>query len=393
MSTVDRARVVGIGETEYSADSGRHESVLAAEAVSRALVDAGLAPADVDGIVAYPDGARAEDLMTALGLHEIGFTAVPHLGGASSVAALGIAAMAVESGRAEVAVCFIARNGRSRSRISDRVRSLVPGDRHRVALEHPHGLSTPAQWYSLICRRHMHQFGTTRQQLGTVAVTMRAHAQHNDRAQMHGRPMTMEDYLASRPIADPYLLFDCCLETDGACAVVVTNAARADDLAQPPVEVLAVSEGHPDVPDDLSNRTDFFETGLTKAAPLAFGRAGISPADVDALMVYDCFTFEVIQQLEEAGFCARGEGGPFVEDGHIGLEGALPVNPHGGLLSEGHLGGMNHIAEAVRQLRGTANDRQIPGAEVVAVTGWGDLGDGAMAILASAGAADTGRSS
>lgn len=227
----------------------------------------------------------------------------------------------------------------------------------------------------------MAEFGTTREQLGHVALTMREHANLNPAAMMYGRPLTMEQYKASRPIAEPYLLNDCCLETDGAAAVVVTSAERARDLAKKPVAITAVAEGHSDSADDIVNRRDFFNTGLTKAAPRAFGEAGITPDDVDLALIYDCFTFEVIQQLEEVGFCGRGEGGPFVEEGHIKLGGRLPVNPHGGLLSQAHLAGINHVTEAVRQLRGEAGDRQVPGAQVAAVTGWGDLGDGALALL------------
>jgi acetyl-CoA acetyltransferase len=227
----------------------------------------------------------------------------------------------------------------------------------------------------------MHEFGTTREQLGMVALTMREHAQLNPAAQMYGRPLTMEQYLAAPTIADPYLLFDCCLESDGACAIILTTAERAKDMRHPVVEVKAVAEGHADSPDDIVNRRDFFSIGLTRAAPIAFGNARITPEAVDVALVYDCFTFEVIQQLEEAGFCDRGTGGDFVERGNIRLGGTLPVNPHGGMLSAGHLAGIGHIAEAVHQLRGTAGPRQVVDARVAAVTGWGDLGDGALAIL------------
>jgi len=199
---------------------------------------------------------------------------------------------------------------------------------------------------------------------------------------MYGRPLTMEEYASSRVIADPYLMLDCCLETDGAAAVLVTTKDRATG-SNAPIELMGVAEGHADSADDIVNRRDFFQTGLTKAAPRAFAQAGLGPEDMDFAMIYDCFTFEVIQQLEEAGFCARGEGGRFVEEGNIKLGGSLPVNPSGGLLSEGHLAGINHIVEAVRQLRGHGEARQVDGARLAAVAGWGDLGDGSLAILAS----------
>jgi acetyl-CoA acetyltransferase len=248
-------------------------------------------------------------------------------------------------------------------------------------------MNTPAQWYSLLCRRHMHEFGTTREQLGAVALTMRQHANLNPAAQMHGKKLTMEEYLASPVIADPYHLFDCCLETDGAAAFLVASPEYAAHVGAAPVYVEGVAEGHADSPDDLSNRQDFFNTGLTKAAPRAFDMADCGPEDMDFAMVYDCFTFEVIHQLECAGFCKLGKGGEFVANGNIALGGRLPVNPSGGLLSEGHLAGMNHLVEAVRQLRGNCGDRQVAGASRCAVTGWGDLGDGALAILSTTGPA------
>lgn len=374
--------ITGIGETEYSRDSGRSTTRLCVEAVLAAVADAGIAPQQIDGIVPFPGGPSAEDLISTLSLPDVTFTAVPHLGGASTVAGIHLAARAVASGAARTVVVFVARNGKSGTRIDQRVRTLA-GQQFRTELEMVHGFGTPAQWYSMICRRHMHEFGTSRAALAEVALTMRANAQRHPGAQMYGRPMTEQDYLDSRMIADPYLLLDCCLESDGAGAIIVTAANRARDGRHRPVSVLAAAEGHPDSPDDLCGRADLFNTGLGKAAPRAFAEAGATPADIDFAMIYDCFTFEVIHQLEEAGFCSRGQGGDFVLDGSIRPGGTLPVNPHGGLLSHAHIAGMNHVIEAVRQLRGDAGDRQVDGARLAAVTGWGDLGDGALAILAA----------
>jgi len=375
------AIIAGIGQTDFSKASGRSVQQLALEAAFAAIEDAGLKPSDIDGLMPYKIGPTSEDLIAGLGLEDVRFTNVSHMGGASPVASLRTAALAVQAGIANAVMVFVARNGRSGARVAARLSAQVPGTSLREGLEQPVGLSTPAQWYALFARRHMIEYGTTREQLGAVAITMRNHALLNPEAMMYGRPLTMDEYRNSKPIADPYLMFDCCLETDGACAVIVTRADRADSLPHKAVRIAGVAEGHADNADDIVNRRDFFNLGLTKAAPRAFAQAGLAPSDVDLALIYDCFTFEVIQQLEEAGFVARGEGGAFVEEGNIALGGSLPVNPHGGLLSQGHIAGINHIVEAVVQLRGAAGDRQVADAEVAAVTGWGDLGDGSLAIL------------
>ncbi len=208
------------------------------------------------------------------------------------------------------------------------------------------------------------------------------HAQLNPNEAMHGKEIVVEDYRASDTLVAPYRIFDCCIETDGAAAVVVTTVERARDLKNKPVVIMGAAAGQPYPADEITNRKDMFRTGLTIAAPEAFAAAGVKPSDADFAMIYDCFTFEVLQQLEEAGFCQRGEGGSFVEGGRIELGGELPVNTHGGLLSEAHVLGMSHIVEAVRQLRGDLGERQVKDAQVGVVTGWGDFGDGSIALLA-----------
>lgn len=380
-ATATRVAITGVGQTEFSRSSGRSVNRLAAEAIRAACSDAGIEPRHLDGVVPFVLGPSAEDVAGMFGLENLNFSLVPRLGGASAVGTLEAAAVALQSGLASYVVVFVARNGASGIRAQGRAAAAMPGTQFRTSLEAPHGISTPGQWYSTIARRHMHEFGTTREQLGSVALTMRRHAQLNPHAQMHGRELTMEAYLGSRMIADPYLLFDCCLETDGAGAVILTTADRAADGPQPPVELLSATSARATNPDDLFSRADYFDCGLTRAAPRAFQVAAIKPSEVDVALIYDCFTFELIHQLEEAGFCARGQGGPFVADGGIGLGGHLPVNPHGGLLSEGHIGGMNHVIEAVTQLRRGGGERQVADAEIAAVTGWGDLGDGAFALL------------
>ena len=373
--------VTGIGTTKFTKNSRVAVDRMAAIATLEALADAELAPADIDGVVAYSSGARAEDVIVPLGIPDVKFSASVHLGGASGVSSLQVAASAIIAGLATNVLILIARNGSSESRIAKRVGSILPSPHFRQHLEFPHGLSTPAQYYSMICRRHMYEFGTDRASLATVALTMRENAQRNPNAQMYGRPLSMNQYLHSRPIAEPYLLADCCLETDGAVAIILSATDSVRAKGRTPVLLAGVAEGRPDPGDDLSNRNPFFGTGLTKAAPRAFSMANLTCDDLDAAMIYDCFTFEVIHQLEELGVCGSGEGGDFVNAGHIGHGGKMPVNTHGGLLSEGHLGGLGHVAEAVRQLRNGAGDRQIQNAEVVAVTGWGDFGDGSIALL------------
>jgi acetyl-CoA acetyltransferase len=382
----DRACIVGVGETPYTrgAGSGVSQLALQLEAAARAAEDAGLACRDIDGIMPFPGLAMAEELAANLGVEELRFAATLHMGGAAPVAALQAAAMAVSSGVARHVLIPAGWNGYSGPRTREILASndsVIPGGAIARDYYVPFGLTAPLQWYSLMARRHMHEFGTTAEQLGAVAVTMRGHAQLNPNAVMRGRPMSMEEYLASPMIAEPYRLFDCCLETDGAAAVIVTSAKRARDLRQTPVYIMGVAAGQPYPADDLLNRPDPFSVGLTHAAPRAFAQAGVTPRDVDFAEIYDCFTFEVLQQIEEAGFCARGEGGAFVEGGRIALGGELPVNTHGGLLSEAHVLGAGHIVEAVRQLRGDAGDRQVAGARIAAVTGWGDFGDGSIAIL------------
>jgi acetyl-CoA acetyltransferase len=228
----------------------------------------------------------------------------------------------------------------------------------------------------------MELYGTTSRQFAAIAVATRNHAILNGAAMMT-KPMTIEDHQSSRMIADPFRLFDCCIESDGGAAVVVSAAERAKDLRKRPVYVIGVAEGHPDSPSVITQRPDITRLGIAKAAPKAFGMAGVTHDDIDVAEIYDCFTYIVLCQLEDMGFCRKGEGGPFVESGAICLGGSLPINTHGGLLSQAHMGGMNHIVELVRQLRGEAGRMQVQGAKTGLVTGFGDLGNGSIAIMRS----------
>jgi len=382
----DKACIVGIGETAYcrKPGSGLSEEALQLRAAVAALDDAGLKGRDIDGILAFPNVGKCEAFAASLGSANLRFAAIIHMGGAAPVASLRLAAMAVATGAATHVLIPAGWNGYSGARVRQTVttdRNSIPGGAIAWDYYLPQGLTVPPQWYALMARRHMHEYGTTHEQMGAVAIAMRRHAQLNPAALMHGKSLTMADYLASPMLADPYRVNDCCLETDGAAACIVTTVERARDLGKPPVYIMGAAAGQPYPADEITNRKDFHRTGLSIAAPEAFRMAGVTPADADFAQIYDCFTFEVIQQIEEAGFCARGEGGPFVENGAIELGGRLPVNTHGGLLSEAHSLGIGHIVEAVKQLRGSAGARQVADAEVGVVTGWGDFGDGSIAIL------------
>ena len=386
MTSSGQACIVGIGETAYcrKPGSGLSQMALQLKAALAAIADAGLKASQIDGIMPFPNLGKAEALAANLGCVDLRFAATINMGGAAPVASLRMAALAVSSGAADYILVPGGWNGYSGERVRETSASdddSIPGAQIARDYYMPYGLTAPPQWYALMARRHMHEYGTTPEQFGAVALAMRQHAQLNPAAMMCGKPLTMGDYLASPMISDPYRLLDCCLETDGAAAFVVTSAERARDLAQRPIKVLGAAAGQPYPADEINNRREFHRIGLTSAAPEAFRQAGVTPGDADFAEIYDCFTFEVIQQIEEAGFCKRGEGGAFVQDGGITLGGHLPVNTHGGLLSHAHSLGLGHVVEAVRQLRGEAGARQVKDAEIGVVTGWGDFGDGSIALL------------
>ncbi len=375
--------VSGVGETRYSRASGKSVLMLHLEASLAAIADAGLTPKDIDGLIPHAGmGVVAEDFITNFGIEDLRFSAHTPLGGASPIAAVQCALAAVASGVCRHVLIPLARNGSSGGRISSRLREM-PQFRAVAEFELPIGAFAPAQLYAPMARRHMELYGTTTEHFAEVAVSTRANAILNGNAMMT-TPLTVADHQASRMIADPFRLFDCSLESDGGAAIVVSRADCARDLPQPSIEILGVAEGHPDSPSAITQRPDLIPIGLDKAAPRAFAMAGVSREDIDVAEIYDCFTYVVIRQLEALGFCARGEGGPFVASGAIRLDGKLPINTHGGLLSQAHIAGLNHIVELVRQLRGTAGRAQIRDATIGLVTGYGDMGDGSIAIMARA---------
>ncbi len=384
MNLNQKASVTGIGETTYSRNDPRSAFELQCEASLKAIADAGLKPSEIDGII--PIGivsGTADDFIDNFGLADLRFSAlIPH-GGASPVMALQCAAAAVAVGACNHVLITFGRSvsaGASAGRAGARIHSM-PQFHFVTEFEYPIGAAAPAQLYAPMARRHMELYGTTSAQFGEIAVTFREHACLNDNALMK-KPITLQDHQASRMVSDPFRLLDCCIESDGGAAIVVSAVERAKDLRQPMVTVLGVAEGHPDSPGSITQRPDMTRLGVEKAADRCFSMAGVQRSDIDVLQLYDCFTYVVISQLEALGFCAKGEGGPFVQGGRLKLSGALPTNTHGGLMSQAHVWGLNHVVELVRQLRGQAGRAQVQHAQLGLVTGYGDMGDGAVAILA-----------
>lgn len=381
MSLNGKGAIVGIGATKYSARSPQSSYELQIEASLKAIADSGLNPRDIDGII--PVGITAlpaEDYVTNFGIPDLKLSATTPLGGASPLAALQCAIASIAAGICEHVLIPFGRNISIGQRAGVRIHSM-PQFHFVTEFELPLGAIAPAQLYAPMARRHIELYGTKPEHYAEVAIACREHALLNDNAIMK-KPITFEDHQASRMISDPFRLLDCSLEGDGGTAFVVSSAARARDLRQPPVVVLGVAEGHPDSPSSISQRPDMTKIGLAKAAPRAFAMAGVTPADIQVAEIYDCFTYVVLRQFEDMGFCAKGEGGPFVADGKLRLGGKLPTNTHGGLLSQCHQWGMNHVVELVRQLRGQGGRAQVEGVELGLVTGYGDLGDGSIAIMA-----------
>ena len=361
-----RAVIAGGGHTEFGKLEGRSAWHLEAEAAAAALADAGLRPRDVDGLLTDPgpaqgilDGITPHFLRLGaqLGL-DPDYTGSEILGGAGSVAIVERAALAVEAGLCDLCLCVY----------GDTPLSSPGSFQYGRGDEAAFGLFGAVGLHALAARRHMHRYGTRPEHFGEVAVAARANAARTPHAQKR-RPISMQEYLASAPLVEPLRLLDCCLVSDGAAAVLVTTEERAADLRCPGVRLLGHAQAH-----SLSTYAspDHFDTlPASRCGPQALGRAALTPADVDVALLYDCFTIVVMLQLEEYGFCKKGESGPFVAGGRIGPTGSLPVNPSGGLLAEGYGSGMLHVIEAVRQLRGEAGERQVPEAEIALVSGHG----------------------
>jgi acetyl-CoA acetyltransferase len=381
--------IVGIGNTAYTRGTDKSTIELHLEASLRALDDAGLQACDVDAIMpSEVAGVVTEQFMTNLGLTDLAYSSVARNGGASFLSSVQTACFAVASGVATCALLAAGRRGYSEQRVS-RSQSAAGPPRSSpvmasmVEFERPYGSFLPVQFFAQAAQRHMYEYGTKSEQFGHIAVACRKHANLNPQAIMHDRPLTLEEHQTARMISSPFRLFDCSLESDGAGAIVITTVERARDLAKAPVIIEGFGEGHGNPPTSITQKEDMtFVEGLHTAGKRAFAMAGLGPDDIDCAQLHDPFSWFVLAGLEALGFCGRGEGGPFVEDGRIELGGALPVNTHGGLLSEAHVSGVNHVIEGVRQLRQEVEPaRQVPNCETVLVSSEGDLHEGSVLLL------------
>ena len=351
-----KAAIVGIGATEFSRSSGRSEQRLAVEAILEALRDAGLEPDDIDGIINSDyEPTNQVDVVNAMGLRNIrSYATIPH-GGGSSCGTIAQATMMVASGECKCVVAYRSMNERSGHRYGS---PEIPASFEWIyGLHAPYGLLVPGEWVAMHARRRMIEFGETREQWANIPLTCRAHANLNPKAIFHEKKMTLEDYLNAPILADPLCRLDYCLETDGAVAYIVTSAERAKSLDTTPAYIHATAQamGYP-----VWYQTNYYRDSLTTAsemvntAKILWEKSGLTPGDIDVAQIYDHFTPAVLTSLEDMGFCKKGEAGDFIGEGRLGIDGELPMNTAGGLLSEGYIHGWNLVLEAVRQVRGTS---------------------------------------
>ena len=372
----DRAAIVGIGQTEFSKNSGRSELQLACEAVKAALDDAGLEPADVDGMVTFTMDSNDEiEVARAVGIGDLTFfSRVPH-GGGAAIGVIEQAVMAVATGVAHTVVVYRAFNERSGRRYSTGIsEGIVTADLIHWSWYLPFGLLTPASWVAMFAQRYMHEYGCTGLDLAQIAVSTRKHAVNNPNAFFYGKPLTIEEHQSSRWICEPLRLFDCCQESDGGCAQVVTTVERARDLKAKAAVVRGIGQA---AARDQENMTSFYRPDITflpemdLVAKQVYAMSGLGPSDVDAAIIYDAFTPIVLWQLESFGFCKRGEAKDFIKDGALEVGGRLPCNTHGGQLSEAYIHGMNGVNEGVRLIRGASANQPARNDHVLVTAGVG----------------------
>ena len=368
----NKTAIAGYGATEFSKNSGRSELQLAVEATLAALEDAGIAPAEVDGMASYTmDNNSEQEIFRAIGGRDLKFFGRTGGGGGGACAPLLQAAMAITSGVADVVVCYRAMNERSEYRFGAPLQMMQPTSENVLfAYMGAQGLFTPAAMIALMMRRYMHETGATSDDFANYSITARNYAATNPNAFFYDKPITRDDYFNSRMIADPFRLLDCCQESDGGVALVVTSAERAKSLRQKPVLIRGAAQGSPR---DTMGMGHFYREDIAPrdecaaAARQIYETAGLGPKDIQVAILYDHFGPTVLPSLEAYGFCERGEAKDFIKDGNIAIGGSLPVNTHGGQLGEAYIHGMNGIAEAVRQLRGTAVN-QVEGVHNVLVS-------------------------
>jgi acetyl-CoA acetyltransferase len=370
----DRCAVVGTGTSRLGKVPGVSALGLLEQAMTAALDDAGLKSRDVDGLICRgPDEIYTfhQVMGERLGI-DAKFSTTLTNGGASQVLGVALAVMAIDAGLASCVLVGYGRDNWSRVHATAENHLRSSGRSRQMEGEEfgpEFGYFGAAAAHAFGARRHMHEFGTTREQFAAIALAFRAHALRNPHAVMK-KPLTLEDYFAGRMIVEPFCLFDCSLNTDAAGAVVVTSAERAKDLPHKPV--LIKGFGTHNNLTGWFNGDNMIRTGAAHSGEKAYAMAGVGPADLDFAQIYDCFTYMVLVQLEDYGFCEKGEGGAFVESGALTLDGALPTNTSGGQLSEAHVEGMLQVVEGVRQLQGIYGpDRQVKDAEIGLVSGHG----------------------
>ena len=371
--------IVGIGVTEFSKDSGRSELKVALEAITAAVTEAGLRPTDVDGLVTFSiDNNDEIAVQRNLGVPALTFFARTSGGGGGGCGCVSLAALAIDAGKADTVVCYRAMNERSQQRFA--LPQGSPGLPTGLARSwdidmswvRPFGMVTPAAWMALSAQRYLYQYNATSETFGRVAVTQRQYASTNPQAFFYGRPITLEDHQTSRMISDPLRLLDCCQESDGGVAFVVTSLERAKDLQQKPIAVLAAAQGighdHHGMAMATIHRQDMAYPLETQVVGDQLWReSGLRPSDMDVANIYDHFSPAVPMQLEALGFCGPGEAPDLIADGALGIDGQIPTNTNGGQMSEAYIHGFNGVAEMVRQLRGTAVN-QVKGARLGVVT-------------------------
>lgn len=381
-----KAAIAGIGATEFSKDSGRSEMHLACEAVKAALEDAGLKGADIDGMCTFSmDNNWESEILRQVGGRELKFFSRTEFGGGAACGPFVHAATAIASGLCEVVVIYRALNERSGLRFgTGQMMNTSPLNPNIINFSHyfPFGFMTPAAWIAFSARRYMHEFGATSEDFGRVAVAMRDFAATNPKAFFYNKPISLQDHQASRMIADPLRLLDCCQESDGAVAFVVTTTERARHLKHTPAVIASARQSMVNTSRMMTSFYGDTISGIAEFDACAndlYQMAGLTPDHIDVACLYDHFSPWVLPQLEAFGFCKRGEAKDFVKDGHIARGGSLPVNTHGGQLGEAYIHGMNGIAEAVRQIRG-ASVNQVANVHHVLITAGAGVPTGA-AIL------------